>query len=344
MPLSNIKVLLLNVNREGWHSGNMIYDMDCISRACDTQIYGPGWPNYKHTNLKEIISQVYGNEKPDIIYSYFTPNEKVGDVYINHYKIPKELHYFPTKFNEVKGVCKIFALSDFWARSSKQFSSDLGGLDFGYLFSCFTPPYSKESDFYSFFDKRIRDNIKFVAHPRCVEETCFRDYGLPKVNDVITLGAMGGFYKFRKHMHQVLHSESKKIGINYKNYSHCGVNFSHGNFIRDEYAKAISESKILVSCGGRYHLAFNKIFEAMGCGTLYIGERPYGEKELHMEDGVNYVAVDKDNFLEKIKHYCDDNTERDRIIKNAKITFVEHHTIDARAKEFVKRIQDVLNE
>jgi|SaaInlV_165m_DNA_1040744.scaffolds.fasta_scaffold14787_2 glycosyltransferase involved in cell wall biosynthesis len=344
MSLSKHKVLLLNVNREGWHSGNMIYDMWCVQQACETVIYGPGWPNYKTTDLKEIIHQIYGDDKPDVIYSYFTPNEKVGNVYINHYNIPERLHNFPTGFDKVKGIKKVFALSDFWARTPERFSKDLGGLEFSHMFSCFTPPYSKERHFNAFFDQKIRDNMKFVAHPRCVEETCFRDYGLDKEYDVITLGAMSNFYSFRRGMHNTLSTVAKKIGINYKNYTHCGANFNHTSFVRDDYAKAISQSKILVSCGGRYHLAFNKIFEAMGCGTLYIGEKPFGEKELALEDGVNYVAVTKSNFLEKIKYYVDNDSERQTIIDNAKQTFKDHHTIDARAKDFAKLIEELLNE
>lgn len=339
MPYSNIKVLLLNVNREGWHSGNMIYDMECVKRACDTQMYGPGWPNYENSDLSEIIKQVYGDENPDVVYSYFTPNEKVSAVYINHYNIPERLHRFPTGFDKVNGVTKIFALSDFWARSPQQFAIDLGGLEFSHLFSCFTPPYARKKDFYSFFSEKIRNHMQFVAHPRCVEETCFKDYGLEKNVDVITLGAMSNFYLFRRHMHRTLSDQHKSIGISYKNYVHCGANFRHSTFVRDEYAQAISQARMLVSCGGRYHLAFNKIFEAMGCGTLYVGERPYGEKELHMEDGINYIAVNRDNFLEKIKYYAENDAERERIVANAKQTFKEYYTIDSRAKEFAKRLK-----
>jgi hypothetical protein len=301
----------------------------------------PDGQTYQHSDLGDIVRQVYGDGKPDVIYSYFTPNERVGDVYIKHYGIPERLHRFPTEFSKVD-VPKVFALSDFWARKPKQFSNHLGGLEFSHLFSCFTPPYASEKDFYAFFDQKLRDNMEFIAHPRCVEETCFRDYGLDKNVDVITLGAMSNFYSFRRHMHRTLSTSHKSMGVSYKNYKHCGTNFNHGSFVRDEYAKAISQAKMLVSCGGRYHLAFNKIFESMGCGTLYVGEKPYGEKELHMEDGVNYVAVTKSNFLEKIKYYSENDAERERIVKNAKETFKNHHTIDARAKEFATRVESIL--
>lgn len=341
MSLSDIKLLLLNVNRTGWHSGNMIYDMECVKTACDTKIYGPGWPEYKYNDVGEIIKQLYGDDKPDIIYSYFTPNEKVGDIYINHYKTPVELTRFPVNLDKITGIKKVFALSDFWARSPQQFTNDLKDSTFEYCFCCFTPPYSNPKHFFQFFDNEIRSKIKFVAHPRCIDANCFKDYGLPKEHDVITIGAMGGFYPFRSHMHNTLQANSQRLGIKYKNYSHCGFNFSHSDFVREKYAQTINSSKMLVSCGGKYHLVFNKIFEAMACKTLYVGEKPYGEKELHLEDGVNYVAINVDNFVDKIRFYLDNPEKINCITNNAYETFVKYHTVEARAKNLVELLEKI---
>jgi len=344
MSISNIKILLLNVNRTGWHSGNMIYDMECIKQACDTKIYGPGWPEYKYNDIREIIKQLYGSDKPDIIYSYFTPNERVGDVYMTHYKIDESLRFFPINLDKISGIRKIFGLSDFWARRPEQFSKDLRGSTFEYCFCCYTPPYSNPKDFYAFFDDQIRKEIKFIAHPRCVEKNCFRNYGLPKEHDVITVGSMCNFYPLRNLMHGYLLHNCDRMNIKYHNYPHCGTNFTHSDFVRDKYAMAINSSKILVSCGGRYHLAFNKIFEAMGCKTLYVGEKPYGEKELHLEDGINYVAVDSRNFVEKIMYYLNNSKETNCIINKADETFRTYHCIEVRAAEFVKKVKDILCE
>ena len=340
MSLSDTKVLLLNVNRTGWHSGNMVYDMEALFKGCDTTPYGPGWPDYNHNDLPSIIKQVYGDGKPDIIYSYFTPNERVGDVYIKHYKIPENLWVFPTKFDQVKGSIKIFALSDFWARRPGRYARDLGQqeADFTHCFCCFAPPYSNPKDFYSFFNQSIQDKIKFIGYPRCMDHNCYKDYGLDQEYDVITVGAMGNFYPLRVHMHRYLAKNHQSLGIKYINYPHCGIHWGHSGFVRETYAQAINASKMLVSCGGRYHLAMNKIFESMGCKTLYIGERPYGESELHMKDGFNYVAVNAENFVDKIKHFLDNDEERFQITENASETLMRYHTIDARAKDFVKLI------
>lgn len=343
MSISNIKVLLLNVNRSGWHSGNMIYDMQSISYACDTKIYGPGWEGYDTTDLPKIIEKLYGNDKPDVIYSYFTPNERVGDVYMQHYKIPETLRYFPTNFDKVKNIRKIFALSDFWARKPIQYSNDLNNSGFEYCFCCFAPPYSNGEVFYSFFDENIRKNIKFIGHPRCVDKNCFKDYHMEKKYDIITVGAMWHFYPLRVYMHHVLSSLANNTTskIKYHNYPHCGSNFSHSNFVREEYAKAINGSKMLASCGGRYHLAMNKIFEAMGCNTLYMGEKPYGESELNLKDDYNYVMVNGNNFVEKVMYYLENPLKMKSITDNANETFLKYHTIEARAEDLVKRLKDL---
>ena len=86
----------------------------------------------------------------------------------------------------------------------------------------------------------------------------------------------------------------------------------------------------------------NKIFESMGCGTAYVGEKPWGSEELHMKDGFNYIAVDSNNFEEKIKYYLDKPSELDIISQNAIDTFQKYHHIDARAKDFVKLLEDIL--
>jgi len=339
MSIDNTKILLLNVNRTGWHSGNMIYDMEAIKQACDTKIYGPGWDGYKFTDVREIISQLYGNEKPDIICSYFTPNERVGNVYKDYYKIDESLMNFPANLEKITGIKKIFMLSDFWARTPTQFSKDLDKSTFDYCCCCFTPPYSSPNDFYSFFDINIRNKIKFIAYPRCIDSSCFKDYGLKKEWDVVSVGAMHRFYPFRVYMHNYLQNNASSLNIKYKNKQHCGVNFSHTNFVREQYAQYINSSKILISCGGKYHLAFNKIFEAMACKTLYVGEKPYGEKELRLEDGINYVAVDRSNFVDKIVYYLKNEDKMNAIVNRAEDDFKKYHTIEARANDFVGLIK-----
>ncbi len=339
--LSKFKILLLNVNRDGWHSGNMIYDMEVIKKACDTKIYGPGWPEYKNVDIREIIKQLYGDDKPDIIYSYFYNNERVGDTYMQHYQIPETSRFFPTHLEKIRDITKIFAISDFWQQKDQAL---IGQSNFQYCFGCFVPPYSNPKDFYAFFSEENQKKMKFIPCPRCIDRDCYKDYGLFKKYDVISVGAMWHFYPLRVFMHNYLTQYAEKLGIRYRNYPHCGINFSHNDFVREKYAMTINGSKMLISCGGRYHVAMNKIFEAMGCNTAYVGEKPYGEEELHLRDGYNYIAVAGEDFIGKIQHYLKSEDALSYITKNAKDTFEKYHHIDARANDFEKLIKGILNE
>lgn len=338
MSLNKIKILLLNVNRENWHSGNMIYDMEVIKRACDTILYGPGWPEFRNTDIRKIIKQVYGDGKPDIIYSYYYNNESIQDVYMQYYRIPESLRFFPTNLDKVNNIVKIFAISDFWHKKNQILIQQS---NFQYCFGCFVPPYSQSSDFFSFFSKENRKQIKFLPLARCVDKDCYRDYALDRKYDVISVGSMREyFYPLRVYMHKCLSQYAKQFNIIYKNFPHCGFNFSHSNFTRENYARSIAESRILISCGGKYHLAMNKIFESMGCGTVYAGEKPFGEKQLYLKNGYNYIAVTRENFIDKIRYYLQNSNELEKIRNNAKKTFVQYHHIDARAKDFVELLKE----
>lgn len=347
MPLTKYKILLLNVNRSGWHSGNMLYDMEVIKQTCDTVIYGPGWDNYKYTDIREIINQTYGEDKPDMIYTYFTPNERIGDVYIQHYKIPKNLWTFPTGMESLtqgkyKDIKRAFAVSDFWARTPEKWGEDLKNTNFQYCFSCFTPPLSRREDFFRFLNPTVMENPTYVALARCVDKACFKDYEQHKEDDIITLGSMCNFYGFRRWMHVTLATHCPSRSINYRNYPHCGANWSHSGFIREEYAQAINKSRALASCGGKYHLYFNKIFESWGCNTAYIGEKPFGEENLHMVDGENYISVNQNNFLEKVDYYMGHKDELAKIASNGRDTFLKHHTLEARAEDLARILKQIM--
>ena len=338
MPLLSTKILVLNVNREGWHSGNMLYDMRAIEGACDVKFYGPGWPDYTQNRLVDVVSQLYGADKPDIIYSYFEENEKIEDVYLTHFNIPEHLRVFPTGLSDIKGVTKIFAVSDFW---KKKYSDSLFQSGFEFVFSCFAPPFSNSKHFFRYFDPALKAKLKFIGHPRCVDELCYKDYQLPKENDVITVGAMDeDFYPLRLYIHSFLQENGGQLGINYKNYPHCGFNYFHSGFVREEYAQAINRAEILISCGGVYRLAFNKIFESMGCRTVYMGERPFGAEELHLVDGYNYVAVTRGNFRQRLVDLLNDRDKLAMIAANGQKTFLAHHTIRERSKGFVRLLYE----
>ena len=87
----------------------------------------------------------------------------------------------------------------------------------------------------------------------------------------------------------------------------------------------------------------NKIFEAMGCGAAYVGPKPYGADELHLQDNHNCILVNKDNFVDRIRHYLMYPDELKEIVKNAQEYFIKYHTFDARGKDFIKLLNKFLS-
>lgn len=67
-----------------------------------------------------------------------------------------------------------------------------------------------------------------------------------------------------------------------------------------------------------------------------------GAEELHLEDGYNYIAVNGENFVDRIKYYLDRPVELQKIVDNAKDTFAQYHHIEARAKDFVGLLEGIL--
>ena len=86
-----------------------------------------------------------------------------------------------------------------------------------------------------------------------------------------------------------------------------------------------------------------KYFEAPACKTLLLAEPVPDILELGFKDGVNFVACDKTNFYEKAMYYLKNEKERIRITENGYKFIHDYHTDDARAKNFVKEIQEYIN-
>lgn len=339
-----MKALILSTNRTGFHSQNKMYDHEVVARATEAKYYGPGFPGFdQRSNIWEIVYSIFPGSQPDVICSWYTPREEIKDIYYSHFHI--DASHRNRGFPEImpNGFLNIYMLSDFWHRNQREWEKGLLKSGFRYCFCCFAPPYCDEEIFNSFFNQSVRDEIRFVGLPRCVDKEIYKDYGGEKIYDVITVGNLGShFYPFRKWAHQTLMQNAPKMGITYTNFPHSGFGYHHNGFVGEKYARAINASKILISCGGKYHLAMNKIFEAMGCGTLYCGPKPAGAEQLHLKDGFNYVAVTENDFLEKIHYYVKHDAQRQQIINNAKQTYLQCHHIDARSEDFKQLIEGIL--
>ena len=344
--LRDVKVLLLVMNREGWHSANLLYDIEVWKRACITEVYGPGFQNYKTNQIGQVIRQIYGDSEPNIILSLFTPNEPVKDACIEKFCIPKQLWIFPVGLETlITNATRIFWTSDFWSGERREFAKVLPPAKFDYCIGCFVPPYSNPKDFYSFFGEKLKQSLTFMPLPRCVDANCFTIYDIERKYDIISTGHMAPkFYPFRSLMRRTFEKKQNELGIKFHHYLHCKNGYEHNGFVREEYAKAIATGKILASGNSKYQVAMNKIFESMGCGTIYMGNRPHGHKQLHLDDGINCLFVTKNNFIDVAQSILKQPQKMEEMSRNSHSTFLEHHSIEARAKDCAKLVDRIMEE
>jgi len=57
---------------------------------------------------------------------------------------------------------------------------------------------------------------------------------------------------------------------------------------------------------------------------------------------VNFVEVDIDNYMEKVRYYLDNEKERRRIANNAYAMVRKYHSSDMRAKQLIGYLEELL--
>lgn len=113
--------------------------------------------------------------------------------------------------------------------------------------------------------------------------------------------------------------------------------------IHEDYAKAISRCKMMCFDGSLYHYPSQKYFECMATKTLAVAEKPCDAEDLHFIPDYNFVEVNKDNFMDKIRYYLENESERKRITNNAYETILRYHTLDIRIQQFIGYVKELLN-
>ena len=174
----------------------------------------------------------------------------------------------------------------------------------------------------------------------------FKDMGLERETDVFCSGS------FNEGAHPLRNKLLKEAG----RYSDIKFHLSKGHgmaFV--DYVKALNQAKIFCfdnvylnipqedQRAPRIRFAIEKWVEAMACGMLAISPAPDYAEGLHFESGFNFVDVNTDNFMEKIRYYLDNEDELRRIAQRGKETILKYHTIDIRVKQIVDVFKEALN-
>jgi len=118
----------------------------------------------------------------------------------------------------------------------------------------------------------------------------------------------------------------------------------------EEYIRRINQAKIFafgnvnrsVGTSPTLIFAMAKIYEIMACGTLCLMDRPDMARQLHLIPDKNFVEVDGDNYIEKIKYYLGDNNDRRKIARTGYEMVMRYHTIQVRGMELKEQLEELI--
>lgn len=182
------------------------------------------------------------------------------------------------------------------------------------------------------YQKLLNYNPKFIFFPESVNLGFFRDRGYDRTCDVFNSGSfVGEVYPFRVHLYNVLRTISD---------IKCCINPSLG-LSWEEYADRMARSKMLVEGIGVFGYTSQRFVQAMASKTLVVSSLPYDNIENHFIPDENCVEINRDNFLEKIRYYLENEADREKLIRNAYKTILQYHTCEIRAQQMVDVINDL---
>jgi len=183
--------------------------------------------------------------------------------------------------------------------------------------------------------------------PHSVNTNVFREHHLPKLYDVVSAGhSFPDHYPLRYLIQNTLPNVS---GLKFSMPTHPRLKMNQPKFqrdkssflIRERYAKFLNQSEMFVFGSGASNYPVAKYFEGMGSETLVLAPFPKDGKELGFVPNENFVEINGDNFVDKIKWYLKHDEERQRIIDCARETVLRDHSAEKRAKQLTDFLHEL---
>lgn len=190
--------------------------------------------------------------------------------------------------------------------------------------------------------KRKKVNARWL--PWSVNRKIFRDYGLSRNFDVVSTGVpWQKAYPFRALIGKTL---SRIPDIRFSMPKHPKFELAKGKplsqlLVRQKYAKFLSQSKILIF-SDILHYPTQKYTEGMACNTLVMAPMPMDGADLHFVPDENFVEVNLNNFLEKIRYYLKHDDERRQIALHGVETARKYHSVEIRARQLLEYFKSIL--
>jgi spore maturation protein CgeB len=202
---------------------------------------------------------------------------------------------------------------------------------------------------YKWWENRVRKQVgaKTGWLPHSVNTNVFRDYRLPKLYDAVSAGhSFPDHYPLRHLIQKTLPNVS---GLKFSMPTHPQLNMNQQKLqsdaskflVRENYAKFLNQSKMLVFGSSIHNYPVAKYVEGMGSETLVLAQFPKDGKELGFVPNENFVEINGDNFVDKIKWYLKHDEERQRIVDCARETVLRDHSTEKRAQQLTDFLREL---
>ncbi len=295
-------------------------------RACfDTRCFGKGYPRYNHflKTFDQIQERMFPDEPPDLIIPCTWNPAKVecGFRYsgLAESSIPKALY-----------------LADYWSEAGEQLDRYID-LVCKHRIEMIPSYFPQPLDMW----KETPLGELLVYMPPCVDPAIFNDWQMKKTYDVGFLAAgtvnIEALYPERRAIHQKI---LERKDLRYLWAEHPGWKQNRESpLVGKNFSRAINSCRIFVTTGGIYRNANAKYIEILASNTLLLADEPIGGDLLGLRDGINYVAVNEQNILEKVDYYLCRPGLSGQIAEQGYLLAMRRHSCYARAMDFYEAVR-----
>jgi len=185
-------------------------------------------------------------------------------------------------------------------------------------------------------------SCKFVWMPTAIDINLFKDLDLERAMDVFFAGSLDAFYYPLRTQMLLGLRRTRDIKSNLRGFRTHLVSESQWNEELKKYIRELNEAKITPFSNSIYNYPVTRFFEGMACKCLVMAEKPLDADALHFIPGENFIEINQQDYLEKIRYYLQNEDERKQIAEKGWETIQKYHTIQIRAKQMYEYLRELI--
>lgn len=171
---------------------------------------------------------------------------------------------------------------------------------------------------------------RLFTWPNFIDPELFRDYGGNKIVPILISGSQISMYPWRRRINKLVTEYYPSLIC-----PHRGYEVEYGRtqvLVGESYARTISASWFVPTCGTVANEVVRKHFEIPACGACLISEWSPGLEAAGFVDMVNCVLADKSDILDKLEYLFANPDELNKITREGYELVHSRHTINNRSQ------------